>query len=384
MWSVILTTYNLPSWLCMKESSLMLTLLIPGPKSPGKDIDVYLRPLIDDLKDLWALKGVETIDVATGQTFNMRAILLWTVVCLDGVGSPEIDTYQANFKSEFPNQDMKEEFHGWFGSQTRQRYIDIDPGVSVSDELFALACRPTSSPVSVNSCIDNGVRFVVHSRDVRRTTQNSDICLPGEKDGEMYYGQLEEILEFLYMSFKVVLFRSFKYDQYILATQVKQVFYLEDMARRPPNWKVVQDVNHKKFLNESVIVVEGDHDVLHFNNSSDLALSTSLNNLDFTTLNMDSQSTDVDAPPDIIDVDEDDDFIDDEDILPHDLADSDDEVLSNDDDDDADDDDDMSADVARGHDGVAGGDDRPPSRQIFTGCQGEAENPIGEAGKPEN
>ncbi|GJY92940.1 hypothetical protein Tco_0508722 [Tanacetum coccineum] len=79
MWSVILTTYNLPSWLCMKECYLMLTLLILGPKSPGKDIDVYLRPLIDDLKDLWALKGVETIDVATGQKFNMRAMVLWTI-----------------------------------------------------------------------------------------------------------------------------------------------------------------------------------------------------------------------------------------------------------------------------------------------------------------
>ncbi|GJS08731.1 hypothetical protein Tco_0868342 [Tanacetum coccineum] len=66
MWPMILTTYNPTSWLCMKESSFMLTLLIPGPKSPSKDIDVYLRPLIDDLKDLWALKSVETIDIATG------------------------------------------------------------------------------------------------------------------------------------------------------------------------------------------------------------------------------------------------------------------------------------------------------------------------------
>ncbi|GJU81482.1 reverse transcriptase domain-containing protein [Tanacetum coccineum] len=79
MWPVRLTTYNLPPWLCMKESSFMLTLLIPGPKSPGKDIDVYLRPLIDDLKDLWAKPGVETIDVATGQKFNMRAMVLWTI-----------------------------------------------------------------------------------------------------------------------------------------------------------------------------------------------------------------------------------------------------------------------------------------------------------------
>ncbi|GJS03510.1 hypothetical protein Tco_0320018 [Tanacetum coccineum] len=79
MWPVILITYNLPPWLCMKESSFMLTLLIPGPKSPGKDIDVYLRPLIDDLKDLWAKPGVETIDVATGLKFNMRAMVLWTI-----------------------------------------------------------------------------------------------------------------------------------------------------------------------------------------------------------------------------------------------------------------------------------------------------------------
>ncbi|GKF27837.1 hypothetical protein Tco_0094179, partial [Tanacetum coccineum] len=127
---------------------------------------------------------------------------------------------------------------------------------------------------------------------------------------------------------------SFKDDQYILATQVKQVFYLEDMARRPPNWKVIQDVNHKKFSNEGVIVVKDDHDVIHFDNSYDLALSTSLNDLDFATLNIDGQSMDVEASPNIIDADENDDFIDDEDDIPHDFADSDDEVLTNDDDDD--------------------------------------------------
>ncbi|GJT35161.1 CACTA transposable element [Tanacetum coccineum] len=58
------------------KSSFMLTLLILGPKSPGKDIDVYLRPFINDLKNLWAKPGVETIDVATGQKFNMRAMVL--------------------------------------------------------------------------------------------------------------------------------------------------------------------------------------------------------------------------------------------------------------------------------------------------------------------
>ncbi|GJS25257.1 hypothetical protein Tco_0453889 [Tanacetum coccineum] len=190
--------------------------------------------------------------------------------------SPEIDTYLVKFKIQFPNKDMKEEFPNWFGSQIRQRHVDKDPSVSASSELFALACGPTQTPISVNSCIVNGVRFIVHNRDEHRTTQNSGICSPGDKDGEI------------------------------------------------------------------------------------------LNDLDFETLHIDGQSMDVDAPPDIIEVDEDDDIIDEEDALPYDLADSDDEDLVNDDDDHVAV---MLADVARGHSGDGGSDDCPPPHQIGGDCQ---------------
>ncbi|GKE19952.1 hypothetical protein Tco_1431464 [Tanacetum coccineum] len=108
--------------------------------------------------------------------------------------TPEIDTYWSRFKSKFPNKDIKEEFPDWFGSQIRQHHVDNDPGVSATSELFALACGPTLTPISVNSCVVNGVEFVVHSRDERRTTQNNGICSPGGKDREIYYGQLQEIL----------------------------------------------------------------------------------------------------------------------------------------------------------------------------------------------
>ncbi|GJU26862.1 hypothetical protein Tco_1165483 [Tanacetum coccineum] len=141
------------------------------------------------------------------------------------------------------------------------------------------------------------------------------------------------------------------------------------MTRRPPN--VVEDVNHKKFSNGGVIMVEDDHDVMHFDNSSDLILSTSLNDLDFATLQIDSQSMDVDVPPDIIDVDEDDDIIDEEDALPHDLTDSNDEDLVNVDDDDDDDVAVVYSNVARGHSGDGGGDDRPPPHEIGDGCRGK-------------
>nr|GFA72161.1 hypothetical protein [Tanacetum cinerariifolium] len=76
----------------------------------------------------------------------------------------------------------------------------------------------------------------------------------------------------------------------------------------------------------------------------------------------------VDAPPDIIDVvDEDDDIIDEEDPVPHDLIDSDDEDLVNL---NIDDGANMSADVAQGHGGDGGDDDRPPPHQISIGCGG--------------
>ncbi|GJX95554.1 zinc finger, CCHC-type containing protein [Tanacetum coccineum] len=246
-----------------------------------------------------------------------------------------------------------------FFQNIRQRHVDNDqdPEVSTTSELFALANGPSWTPVSLNSCVVDGVRYVVHSCDERRTTQNNGICSPGP-DGEMYYGQLQEIIEFKYLLFKVALFRvkwfdtsnkgrkvkklvirnnmtqidcrreAFKDDQYILVTQVKQVFYREDKTK--PHWKVVEHVNHKKFFNGGVIVVEDDPDIIHFDNSSDLPLSTSLNDLDNATLHIDGQSTVVDAPPDIIDVpDDDDDIIGDEDALPYDLADSDNEDLIN-------------------------------------------------------
>ncbi|XP_071714966.1 uncharacterized protein [Rutidosis leptorrhynchoides] len=78
MWPVILTTYNTPPWICMKVSSLMLTLLISGLKSPGKDIDVYLRPLVDELKILWS-EGVVTHDSVTNTYFQMKAMLICTI-----------------------------------------------------------------------------------------------------------------------------------------------------------------------------------------------------------------------------------------------------------------------------------------------------------------
>ncbi|GJX22373.1 gag-pol polyprotein [Tanacetum coccineum] len=406
MWLVILTTYNLPPWLCMKESSLMLTLLIPGPKSLGKDIDVYLRPLIDDLKDLWALKGVKTIDVATGQTFNTKAMLLWTINAFSarsslygGVGKSQLVDILCNLEQIYPPAFFDVMIHlviylpqealeggivpnRWMYPFVRymkklENYVRekkpkglivkgyvAEAALTFSSHYFwdlttkfnrpdrNVDCPPPTCQFHVFQSICKSIgkwlvirldgqelkKYVLYhspeidiylakfkSRDERRTTQNNSICSPGEKDGEMYYGQLEKILEFSYMSFKVLLYRVKWFDTSNEGRKIKRFVIRNNITQI---WKVVQDVNHKKFSSGGVIVVEDDHDVIHFDNSFDLELSTCLNDLDFATLNIDGQSMDVDATPDINDVDEDGDSIDDEDVIPHDLADSDDEVIT--------------------------------------------------------
>ncbi|GJY31929.1 hypothetical protein Tco_0415424 [Tanacetum coccineum] len=73
-------------------------------------------------------------------------------------------------------------------------------------------------------------------RDILHTTQCSGVSTLG-LDGEMYYGQLEEILELTYIgNRKVVLFRCKwefpKNNQYILANKYTRI-QLEDLARQP-------------------------------------------------------------------------------------------------------------------------------------------------------
>ncbi|KAG8501438.1 hypothetical protein CXB51_003791 [Gossypium anomalum] len=76
-WSVVLVPYNLPPWICMKQSSFILSMIIPGEKGPRNDIDIYFQPFIEELKQLWS--GVEIYDVLRKDNFNLRAALLWTI-----------------------------------------------------------------------------------------------------------------------------------------------------------------------------------------------------------------------------------------------------------------------------------------------------------------
>ena len=58
---------------------MMKPVLIQGPKQPGNDIDMYLRPLVDELLLLWKEKGVRIWDEYKQKIFDLRALLFVTI-----------------------------------------------------------------------------------------------------------------------------------------------------------------------------------------------------------------------------------------------------------------------------------------------------------------
>lgn len=77
-WPVILIPYNLPPWMCMKQPNFILSLLIPGPKGPGNNLDVYMQPLMEELEELWKI-GIKTFDEYRKESFQMHAAIMWTI-----------------------------------------------------------------------------------------------------------------------------------------------------------------------------------------------------------------------------------------------------------------------------------------------------------------
>nr|GEX50151.1 hypothetical protein [Tanacetum cinerariifolium] len=350
MWPVILTTYNLPPWLCMKESFFMLTLLITGPKSPGKDIYVYLRPLIEDLEVLWDRKGVKTIDVASGQKFDMRAMVLWTI-------------------NDFPAQSS---LSGWSGQGYKAcpTYHKDTPFVRV---LSKTAC-------GLQQYLPDKIAKPI----IELCSLFKQICSATLMEDDMLKAQIKVV--------DILCDLELIYHPALFDIMIHLVIHLplEDLEGGPirPQWMFPFERYMKKlkgYVRNKAKPEDNDKDTEVSTTSELFALAcrptwtpisvnscvvdgVSLNDLDNATLYIDGQSTEVDAPPDIIDVpDEDDDIIDDEDALPHDLVDFDDEDLINVDDDGVDK---MSVDVARSHGGNGGGVDRPLPHHVPIGCEG--------------
>ena len=77
-----------------------MSLLIPRPRSPGNEIDVYLCPLIDKLKELWE-SGVKTYDKMAACTFNLHAAVIWTINDFPAYGNLSIGTLTVSWHVQY-------------------------------------------------------------------------------------------------------------------------------------------------------------------------------------------------------------------------------------------------------------------------------------------
>ncbi|XP_028114591.1 uncharacterized protein LOC114312555 [Camellia sinensis] len=195
--------------------------------------------------------------------------------------SPEIEKYLQEHKNLLPipsgqdiTQIQQKEFPKWFKEYINRLRVDEAP--EATEELWSLANGPNLLVKEYSGCVINGVRFHTKELDNRCKSQNSGVLTEGDYKGEMheFYGHLCNIWEFEYMcQNKVVLFqcewyntgntgrsrtvradtyctsidvtsRWYQSDPFILPSQAKLVFYLNDTKWGQP-WQVVQRVQHR-------------------------------------------------------------------------------------------------------------------------------------------
>ena len=53
-------------------------MIIFGPRQPGNDIEVFLEPLMEDMKILWE-DGVKMMDAFLKKEFTLKAIIFVTI-----------------------------------------------------------------------------------------------------------------------------------------------------------------------------------------------------------------------------------------------------------------------------------------------------------------
>ncbi|KAL3698522.1 hypothetical protein R1sor_012598 [Riccia sorocarpa] len=88
IWPVMFINYNIPPWLSTKKGHILLSLIIPGPKKPS-NFDVYMGPVVDELKLLWT--GVSAYDARLTcpeeqRRFTLNDICLWIIHDSPGLG----------------------------------------------------------------------------------------------------------------------------------------------------------------------------------------------------------------------------------------------------------------------------------------------------------
>ncbi|XP_023729236.2 uncharacterized protein LOC111876911 [Lactuca sativa] len=291
-WPVLLCIYNLPPWLCMKRRYIMMSLLIQGPKQPGNDIDVYLSPLIEDMKKLWS-PGVEVYDAYSAENFQLRAMIYCTIsdfpaygnlsgystkgskacpVCEDDTQSLWLKNCKKNvymdhrryLPKNHPYRKKKKVFNGKTESTIARPPLRGEIVFSRVENLNITFGKTKGKGKRKHK--RNGYTFYTNQQDKKSTLQNSGVTLIASTElygdnhdarsriaKDSYYGVIHEIWELKYDTIIIPMLkckwvdnqRGVKVDNdgftivdlstngyvsepFILAKQASQIFYVED------------------------------------------------------------------------------------------------------------------------------------------------------------
>ena len=82
-WPVFVIPLKLPPRVLMTRKTMFLSLIIPGPDYPGKNLSVYMQPIVEDLNHSWH-HGTLTYDRASKTNFYMKVWLQYTMHDMPG------------------------------------------------------------------------------------------------------------------------------------------------------------------------------------------------------------------------------------------------------------------------------------------------------------
>ncbi|XP_020094140.1 uncharacterized protein LOC109714114 [Ananas comosus] len=193
IWPVVLIPYNLPPWLCMKQEYFMLSLLIPGPCGPGNNIDIYLQPLIDELKELWEV-GVETYDAYKKQNFVMHAAILWTINDFPAYGNLSGWVNKGKLACPLCNKDTHStslKYGGKLCYLGHRRFLPIKHRWRFENKLFDRTRENRLAPKQLSGddvlAQLHGIQFPSFGKTIKNRKFNNFTCIDGWKKKSIFF-----------------------------------------------------------------------------------------------------------------------------------------------------------------------------------------------------
>nr|AAU90144.1 putative polyprotein [Oryza sativa Japonica Group] len=195
-WPITMCIYNLPPWLCMKRKYIMMPIIIQGPKQPGNDIDVYLRPLVEDLKLLWKKEGVPVWDEDKQEEFNSNKGYKVCTHCMDETESTYLKhcrkvVYMGHRRFLAANHPVRKKgkhFEHTVDHRTKPKHRSGKTVFAmVKDLKVVLGKGPSSQPIESEDGVYGKSKDTLEARnDLKHMEQRSNLHPEPKEKGSHY------------------------------------------------------------------------------------------------------------------------------------------------------------------------------------------------------